>query len=82
VDTRFYWLGGVLAVLGVAYWISSIVNPEDITTKAERACKAQYPNNQSARVDCTVELIMRASSDREKIDAAYAAFVDLRIYPR
>jgi hypothetical protein len=71
VDTRFYWLGGVLAVLGIAFWIFTILNPPDITTKAERACKAQYPDNTSAQVDCTIKLIMRASSDREKLDAAY-----------
>jgi hypothetical protein len=70
LDKRIFVLGGVLAVLGIAYGIFTTMNPPDLATRAERACQKEYGNGPGVG-SCTVDLIMRGSSDREKVDNAY-----------
>lgn len=70
MDKRIYVLGAVLAVFGIAYGIFAAMNPPDLATRADRACRKEYGNGPAAS-SCTIELIMRGSSERERNNNAY-----------
>jgi hypothetical protein len=70
LDKRYIVLAAVLAAFGATYLLFTTMNPPDLATRAEQACRKEYGNSPGVG-SCTVDLIMRGSNDRERTNNAY-----------
>ncbi|MBR0800653.1 hypothetical protein JQ615_35355 [Bradyrhizobium jicamae] len=60
----------MLAVIGMTVLASNSMNPPDLATRAEPACKKEFGDGPGVGA-CTVDLIMRGSNQQEKTNDAY-----------